>query len=144
VKRGSSLEESKIFVVARVIAVFSAAQLNGDFQIGQSGIGFNRVRQIQRREVRIVNVIGLLGEAFAGLCLDFRGPSSPAGRHSSSPRPAGNARSAVCGLWLLRRASCRCSAIFRCIPRAVGEFLAGAFQVLFQVSCLALGEFLPG
>src|SRR6266851_1341203 len=33
------LEESKIFVVARVIAVFRA-QLDGDFQIGEGGIGF--------------------------------------------------------------------------------------------------------
>ena len=35
------LEESKIFVVARVIAVFGA-QLNGDFQIGQSGPAYCR------------------------------------------------------------------------------------------------------
>jgi len=38
---GIFLEESEVFVIARVIAVFRT-QLNGDLEIGHGGIGFAR------------------------------------------------------------------------------------------------------
>src|SRR5580700_4046307 len=42
------LRERKVFVVARVKAIF-AAQLNGDFQVGHGGVGFAG-QTIERRQ----------------------------------------------------------------------------------------------
>ena len=61
------LEESEIFVVARVIAIFRA-QLDGDLQIGHGGIGF--ASEAIERGQRVMNMIGL-GSGFAGFVETF-------------------------------------------------------------------------
>src|SRR6266478_9228149 len=63
------LEERKIFVVARVIAILRA-QLDGDLQIGERGIGL--AGEAIESGQRVVNVVGL-GRGFAGLVETFAG-----------------------------------------------------------------------
>src|SRR5467141_3190622 len=63
------LEESEILVVARVIAVLGA-QLNGDLQIGQSGIGF--AGEAIERSQRIVNMVSF-GRGLASFVETFAG-----------------------------------------------------------------------
>src|SRR5712672_1840679 len=78
---GIFLEESKIFVVARVVAV-GAAQFDGDFQIGQRGIGFAG-KAIERSQC-VNNVIGF-GRQLASLVETFAGviPASQVHRYAA-------------------------------------------------------------
>ena len=61
------LEEGKIFVVARVVAI-GAAKFDGDFQIGERGVGFAS-ETIERGEC-VNNVIGF-GRELAGFVETF-------------------------------------------------------------------------
>ena len=128
------LEESKIFVVARVIAIFRA-QLDGDLQIGQGGIGFAS-EAIQRRE-RVVNMVGL-GRGFAGFVETFAGIVPAADVHH------GHAALIVfiggVGILLLRGLHALLGD-FHVHARAIGKFFAGTFQNFFKF-LLGAGKFL--
>src|SRR6266850_2421730 len=115
------LEEGKILVVARVIAVFRT-QLNGDLQIGQGGISF--AGQAIEGGQRIVNMVGF-GSGFAGFVETFAGIIPSADVHHRDAALVmlfGGAR-----ILLVRRLHALLSD-FHVHARAIGEFLAGALQ----------------
>src|SRR5713101_6004177 len=128
------LEESKIFVVARVIAVFRA-QLDGDFEIGEGGIGF--AGEAIEGGQRVVNMVGL-GRGLAGFVETFAGIVPAADVHHGDAALIMFIRSA--GILLLRRLHALLGD-FHVHARAIGEFLAGAFEYFFQF-LLGTSEFL--
>jgi len=128
------LEESKIFIVARVITVFPA-QLNGDFQIGQSRIGF--AGEAIESGQRVVNVIGLR-RGFAGFVETFAGIIPAADVHHRDATLVMLVRGV--GVLFLRRLHALLGD-FQVHARAVGKFLAGAFHDFFEF-LLGAGEFL--
>ena len=128
------LEESKILIIARVIAVLRA-QLNGDLQIGQSGVGF--AGQAIESSQRVVNVIGL-GRGFAGFIETFARIVPTADihhRHATLVMLFRGVR-----ILFLRRLHALIGN-FQVHARAIGQFLAGSFQDFFQF-LLGAGEFL--
>src|SRR5260370_27072922 len=128
------LQESKIFVVARVIAVFRA-QLDGDLEIGQGGIGF--AGEAIERGQRVVNMIGLRG-GFAGFVETFAGVVPAADVHHRDATLIMFVRGA--GILLVRRLHALLGD-FQVHARAIREFLAGAFENFFKF-LLGPGEFL--
>src|SRR6266481_2416081 len=128
------LEESKIFVVARMITILGA-QLDGDLQVGESGIGFAG-EAIQRGQ-RVMNVVGF-GRGFAGFVETFAGiVPAPDVHHRDAALIMlfGGVR-----IFLLGRPHALLGD-FHMHARAVREFLAGAFQNFFKF-LLGAGEFL--
>src|SRR5258708_10398082 len=122
---GIFLEESKILVVARVVTVGSA-QFDGDFQIGQRGIGFTG--EAIERSQSVHNVISF-GCQLASFVQTFAGVI-----------PAPEVHHGYAALIMLFKGARilflrRLHALFRDFDvhtGAVGEFLAGAFDHFFQ------------
>src|SRR4029077_12253129 len=122
---GIFLQESKILVVARVVAVGSA-QFDSDFQIGQRGIGFAG-EAIERRH-SVNNVIGLRRQ-LASFVQTF-----------ARVIPASEVHHGYAALVVLLKGARilflrRLHALFRDLDvhaGAVGEFLAGALDDFFQ------------
>src|SRR6266849_923461 len=128
------LEERKILVVARVIAVFRA-QLDGDLQIGQGGIGF--AGEAIERGQRVVNMVGL-GGGFAGFIETFASVVPAADVHHGDATLIMLVRGA--GILLVRRLHALLGD-FQMHARAISEFLAGAFENFFKF-LLGASEFL--
>jgi hypothetical protein len=120
------LEEGKIFVVAGVVAILGV-QLDGDFQIGERGIGFAG-EAIERRQ-GVVDVVGL-GGRFAGFVETFARVVPAADVHHGHPALIvlfGGAR-----ILFLRRLHALLGDLY-VHARAVSEFFAGAFENFFEL-----------
>jgi hypothetical protein len=128
------LEESKIFVVARVIAVFRT-QLDSNLEVGEGGVGF--AGEAIERGKSIVNMVGL-GRGFAGFIETFAGIVPAADVHHRDATLIMFVRGA--GILLVRRLHALLGD-FQVHARAIGEFLAGAFENFFKF-LLGAGEFL--
>ena len=119
------LEEGKILVIAGVIAILRV-QLDGDFQIGQRGIGF--AGEAVERGQRVVDVVRL-GGRFAGFVETFAGVVPAADVHHGHAALIvlfGGAR-----ILFLRRLHALLGDLY-VHARAIGEFFAGAFENFFE------------
>src|SRR5881296_2728228 len=128
------LEESKVLIIARVIAVFRA-ELDGDLEIGQSGIGF--AGETIERGQSVMHMVGL-GRGFAGFVETFARVVPAANvHHGDTPLVVffGGAR-----ILLVRRPHALLGDL-DVHARAVGKFFAGTFQNFFEL-LLGPGEFL--
>jgi hypothetical protein len=128
------LEEGKILVVARVIAIFRA-QLNGNFQIGHRGIGFTG-EAIERGQ-GVMNMVRL-GSRFAGFQQTFARIVPAADVHHSDAALV----MLFGGAGILFEG--RLHALFGDLDvhaGAIGELFAGAFQNFFEF-LFGPGEFL--
>src|SRR6266496_1237211 len=120
------LEKSKVLIIARVIAVFRA-ELDGDLEIGQSGIGFAG-KTIERGQ-SVMNMVGL-GCGFAGFVETFARVIPAANvHHGDAPLIVffGGAR-----ILLVRRPHALLGDL-DVHARAVGKFFAGTFQNFFEL-----------
>ncbi len=128
------LEERKVFVIASVVPVFRA-QVDGDLQIGQRGIGF--ASEAIKRGQRVVNVVGLR-RGFARLVETLARIVPAADVHH---RNATLIMLFGCARILLVRRLHALLGDFHVHPRAIREFLAGAFENFFKF-LLGAREFL--
>jgi len=128
------LEESEIFVVAGMVAIFGA-KLDGDFEIGHGGIGF--AGEAIKSGKSVVNVIGF-GSSFARFDEAFAGiVPTPDVHHGNAALVVlvGRARILLGGWFHALFGD------FKVHAGAVCEFLAGAFEDFFKF-LLGAGEFL--
>jgi hypothetical protein len=128
------LKKCKVFVIARVIAIFGA-QLDGHLEILQSGIGFTS-EAIERGQ-RVMNVVGF-GSGLARFVEAFAGVVPAADVHHGHTALivlVGGARI------LLGNRFHALLGDFDVHARAVGKLFAGTFQNPFQL-LLGAREFL--